>query len=69
MQEKKENKQEKKDYLFDDMFDREMEITEAVKNNISNKKIRKNFSIANGMFYTDAEKEQYIRESLERELP
>ena len=60
---------DKKDYLFNDMFDKGIEITEAVKNNIRNKHISGNVRIANGMYRTDAEKQQFINESLERELP
>lgn len=59
----------KKDYLFDDMFDKGVQITEAVKQNIRNKQARGNIRLANGMYRTDKEKEQYIKESLERELP
>lgn len=59
----------KKDYLFDDMFDKGVQITEAVKQNIRNKQARGNTRLANGMYRTDAEKQHYIKESLERELP
>ena len=58
-----------KDYLFDDMFGKGIEITEAVKNNIRNKQARGNVRLANDMYRTDEEKEQYIKECLERELP
>ena len=60
---------DKKDFLFDDMFDNGIDITEAVKANIRNKQVRGNIRVANGMYRTDNEKEQYIKESLERELP
>ena len=60
---------DKKDYLFDDMFDKGVQITETVKQNIRNKQAKGNVRLANGMYRTDAEQAQYIKESLERELP
>jgi len=57
------------DCLFDDIFDKRIEITDAVKNNIRNKKASGNVRLAEGMYRTDAEQEKYIKESLERELP
>lgn len=59
----------KNDYLFDDVFDKSYAITEAIKANIRNKKIRGNVRLSTGMYRTDKEKEKYLRESLERRLP
>lgn len=60
---------DKKDYLFDDMFENGIKITDAVKQNIRNKQARGNVRLANGMYKLDEEQERYIKESLERELP
>ena len=60
---------DKEDYLFNDMFDTNVEFTDDIKDNMLNQQIRGDVRLANGMYRTDAEQEQYIAESLEMQLP
>ncbi len=59
----------KNDYLFDDMFDNTSKFGREIKTNQNNKKITGNVRLAQGMYRTDEEKENYRKKSLERDLP
>ena len=56
-----------KDILFEDI--KPVTITAKTKENARNSSISGNVRISNAMYRTDAEKEEYIKKSLERELP
>ena len=60
--------EEKGKYLFNDMFDKSADFLRA-NNNLRQKFISGNARIAMGKFRTDKESQDYIDESLERELP
>ena len=56
-----------KDILFEDV--KSASFTDKTKENARNSSISGNVRIANAMYPTDAEKEEYIKNSLGRELP
>lgn len=59
----------KKDFLFDDMFDKKLPVTDQTKKQNAGKVFPGNVRLSKGMYRTDKEKEQYIKESLEEPLP
>lgn len=52
------------DLLFEDI-----KLIKFEKINKNNQNISGNIRLAKGMYYTDSEKEEYIKKSLERTLP
>ncbi len=58
---------EARDILFSEIFNKPVKFTSDVKK-VRNG-IRGNIRLAKGMFRTDEEKEKYLNESLERQLP
>ena len=55
-----------KDVLFNNYFD---EINMKVEKVEKNPNINGNYRLSNGQYRTDAEKNEYRKKSLERELP
>lgn len=58
-----------KDYIFDDIFEKDVTFNEQIKIYKQNKKIRGNQRLSSEKFYTDKEKKKYKKESLDRHLP
>lgn len=58
-----------KDVLFDDIFDKNTPITDKTKKQYIGKIVPGNVRLSKGMYRTDKEKEQYIKESLDEPLP
>lgn len=59
----------KEDMLFSNIFEERVKITDAVKTERTNSGIPGNVRASMGMFRTDDEMEEYIEDSLDRELP
>lgn len=56
--------------LYTDIFDSDFQVTEAIKEKYINGKYSNcEPRIRTGKFYTDEEKEKYIKQSLNRKLP
>jgi len=57
------------DYISSNVFEKEVTFTDQMRKYQNNKKIRGNHRLSSGKYYTDAEKEKYKKESLDRLLP
>ena len=59
---------EKKDYMFDDIFEREVKFDEEFKENNKDQNVSGDYRLSKGMYRTNEEKEKYAKDSLDREL-
>ena len=57
------------DMLFENLFEKELNVTDAMKTSKTKSGIPGNVRASTGMFRTDVEQEKYIDDSLDRELP
>lgn len=57
------------DYLFVDVFNKDLSVSQQMKQYVYNKKVRGNQRLSKGMYYSDEEKKKYLDSSLERLLP